>query len=133
MTRSTGNTSSTDSTTRHRPEPTPTPTAGRNTPARISFWAAACGLGLIAAIFLTPLFWIGFGGYYTFAMAAFGVVAVPAGHLGRRRAKRLGGRDRGAALFGILTGWLLILTALLIVVAYAGLIAGVAVLVDSAA
>ncbi|MGE7390795.1 hypothetical protein ACQKM2_35480 [Streptomyces sp. NPDC004126] len=124
-------TSSIDGSTRGSGNSTNSAAVGRNTPARISFWSAACGMGLIAGIFLTPLLWIGFGRFYTFFMAVFGLVAIPAGHLGRRRAKRLGGRDKGAALFGILAGWLLLLVSLLIVLAYAGLFVGVAFLVDA--
>ncbi|PWI17418.1 hypothetical protein DI272_27095 [Streptomyces sp. Act143] len=104
----------------------------RNTPARISIWAASLGAGLIAGIVMTPVLWLLYGGLYTFCVFVTGVVAIPAGHLGRRRGKRLGGRDRGLALAGIVTGWLLVLFALLLVLAYAGLVAGAAVLVDSA-
>ncbi|MGW7612772.1 DUF4190 domain-containing protein [Streptomyces sp. NPDC054766] len=106
--------------------------ASRNTPARISVWAAFLGAGLIAGIFLTPMFWLLYGGVYTFLVFAFGVVAIPAGHLGRRRGKHLGGRDRGVALLGIVTGWILIFFSLLLVLAYAGLLAGLAFLADSA-
>ncbi|MEU9117952.1 hypothetical protein AB0D04_41090 [Streptomyces sp. NPDC048483] len=103
----------------------------RNTPARVSFWSAAMGVSLIVAIFATPMFWLMYGSYYTFAMFMFGVVAVPAGHLGRRRGTRLGGRDRGLALLGIVTGWLLICCSLLLVLVYAGALAGLAFLVNS--
>ncbi|MFC8454742.1 DUF4190 domain-containing protein [Kitasatospora sp. NPDC057223] len=106
--------------------------ATRNTPARVSLWAAVLGVGLIVGIFLTPMFWLLYGGFYTFLVFVFGVVAIPAGHLGRRRGKRLGGRDRGVALFGLVTGWILVLSALLLVLAYAGLLAGLAFLTDSA-
>ncbi|MEU0404129.1 DUF4190 domain-containing protein [Streptomyces sp. NPDC006197] len=105
--------------------------ATRNTPARISVWAALLGAGLIAGIFLTPMFWLLYGGLYTLLVFASGVVAIPAGHLGRRRGKHLGGRDRGVALLGIVTGWVLILFALLLVLAYAGLLAGLAYFADS--
>lgn len=105
---------------------------GRNRPARVSFWAAFLGIGLILGIVATPLFWLMWGGWYTLFLFLCAFVAIPAGHLGRRRGKRLGGRDRGAALFGIVAGWLLMLCGLLLVAAYAGLVAGLAVLVDSA-
>ncbi|MFD8754450.1 hypothetical protein ACFV0O_26195 [Kitasatospora sp. NPDC059577] len=104
----------------------------RNTPARVSFWSAAMGVSLVVAVFVTPIFWLMYGGFYTFGVFVCGLVAIPAGHLGRRRGKRLGGRDRGLALLGILTGWLLLLCGLLLVLAYAGVVAGLAVLVGSA-
>ncbi|MFF4188492.1 DUF4190 domain-containing protein [Streptomyces sp. NPDC001691] len=111
---------------------TTTPTAvHRNVPARISIWSAALGVSLIVAAFATPMMWVLYGSYYTFFMALFGVVAIPTGHVGRFRGKRLGGRDRGLALLGIVTGWLLLLCALLLVLAYVGLIAGLALLTDA--
>ena len=66
--------------------------AARNTPARISVWAAFLGVSLIAAVFLTPMFWLLYGGTYTF----------------------------------------LVFFSLLLVLAYAGLLAGLAFLADSA-
>ncbi|WP_438290162.1 hypothetical protein [Streptomyces sp. HUAS TT7] len=63
------------------------------------------------------------GQYYTFFRAVFGIVAIPTGHIGRVWGKRLGGRDRGLAMLAIVTGWLLLLCALLIVVTYGGLTA----------
>ncbi|GAA3212666.1 hypothetical protein GCM10020256_12250 [Streptomyces thermocoprophilus] len=104
----------------------------RNRPALVSAWAAFLGVCLILGVFLTPVFWLLYGGFYTFLLFVFGIVAVLAGHLGRRRGKALGGRDRGTALLGILAGWGLIFFGLLLVLAYAGLMAGLAVLVDSA-
>ena len=104
----------------------------RNAAARISFWAAFLGFSLIVGIFLTPMFWLLYGGFYTFLVFVFGAVAIPTGHLGRRRGKRLGGHDRGIALLGLVTGWILILFSLLLVLAYAGLLAGLAFLTDSA-
>lgn len=104
----------------------------RNTAARISVWAAFLGICLIVGIFATPMFWLLYGGFYTFLLFMSGVVAIPAGHLGRRRGKHLGGRDRGVALLAIVTGWILILLSFLLVLAYAGLLAGLAFLTDSA-
>ncbi|MGW8332475.1 hypothetical protein ACWGLE_31790 [Streptomyces sp. NPDC055897] len=106
--------------------------AVRNTPARVAAWSAAMGVGLIVAVFMTPMFWLMYGQYYTFFMAVFGTVAIPAGHLGRIRGKRLGGRDRGLALLAIVTGWLLLLCVLLIVLAYGGLIIGLTALFGAA-
>jgi hypothetical protein len=103
-----------------------------NAPARVSFWSAAMGVGLIVGIFATPMLWLMFGGYYTFAMFLLGTVAVPAGHLGRRRGKRLGGRDRGLALLGIVIGWLVLLCSLLLVLVYVGAVVGLGFLIDSA-
>ncbi|WP_128818905.1 hypothetical protein [Streptomyces sp. S063] len=51
---------------------------------------------------------------------------------GCRQGKRLGGQDRGKALPAIVTGWLLILFALVLVLAYGGPVAGLGVLGDSA-
>jgi hypothetical protein len=103
-----------------------------NRPARISVWSAALGVALIVAIFATPMLWFMYGQYYTFAMFMSGAVAIPAGHLGRRRGKHLGGRDRGLALVGILTGWLLLLVVGLLVLAYGGLIIGLTFLFGAA-
>ena len=110
------------------PQTAAPPAEARNTPARIAFWSAACGVGMVLAIFLTPMFWLLYGQIYTFFMAVFGIVAIPAGHIGRIRGKRLGGRDRGLALLAIVTGWLLLLCVLLIVVAYGGIVIGLTVL-----
>lgn len=110
----------------------PTAEVRRNTPARIAFWSAALGVSLIVAMFATPMFWLWWGQYYTFFMAVFGIVAIPMGHIGRIRGKRLGGRDRGLALLAIVTGWLLLLCVLLIVVAYGGLIVGLTALFGAA-
>lgn len=57
-----------------------TTSTARNTPARISIGAASLGAALIAGVFLTPLFWLLYGGLYTFLVFATGVVAIPAGH-----------------------------------------------------
>ncbi|MFF3978289.1 hypothetical protein [Streptomyces sp. NPDC001828] len=104
---------------------TPVPTAvARNIPARVAGWSAALGVSLIIAIFLTPMFWLMYGGFYTFFMAVFGIVAILTGHIGRSWGKRLGGRDRGLALLAIVTGWLLLFCVLLITLAYGGLIIG---------
>ncbi|MEZ7003589.1 DUF4190 domain-containing protein [Streptomyces sp. AD55] len=103
-------------------------TARRNVPARVSAWSAALGAGLIVAAVATPVMWVWYGSYYTFFMGLSGTVAILAGHVGRFRGRRQGGRDRGLALLGIVTGWLLLLCALLLVLAYAGLIAGLALL-----
>ncbi|MEU2853389.1 DUF4190 domain-containing protein [Streptomyces syringium] len=111
---------------------TDTAAEGRNGPARVALWAAFLGIGLILGMVATPVFWLMWGGWYTLFVFLCACVAIPAGHLGRRRGKRLGGRDRGAALFAIVAGWLLMVCCLLLVVAYAGLVAGLAVLVDSA-
>ncbi|AXG78231.1 hypothetical protein DVK44_11535 [Streptomyces paludis] len=99
-------------------------TKARNTPARVSIAAAIGGVTLITATAITPMFWLMYGGFYTFLLFLCGIVAIPAGHLGRRRGKRLGGQDRGMALIAILIGWLLLLVSLLLVLAYYGLLAG---------
>ncbi|MFD6533010.1 DUF4190 domain-containing protein [Streptomyces sp. NPDC060184] len=59
------------------------------------------------------------------------LIAIPAGHVGRFRGKRLGGAGRGVALASILTGWLVLLLCLLGVLALVGLVAGFAALTDN--
>lgn len=59
------------------------------------------------------------------------LIAIPAGHVGRFRGKRLGGSGRGVALAAILTGWLVLLVCLLALLALVGLVAGLAVLTDN--
>ncbi|MFG3283284.1 hypothetical protein [Streptomyces sp. NPDC048111] len=100
----------------------------RNVAARVGAWAAAVGVGSIVAIFVTPMLWLLYGGVYTFFMAVSGLVAIVAGHVGRIRGKRMGGRDRGLALLAIVTGWLLLFCVLVIVVTYFGLAVGLAAL-----
>ncbi|MFD6425844.1 DUF4190 domain-containing protein [Streptomyces sp. NPDC060198] len=59
------------------------------------------------------------------------LIAIPAGHVGRFRGKRLGGAGRGVALASILTGWLVLSVCLLALLALVGLVAGFAALTDS--
>ncbi|MFG2720968.1 hypothetical protein ACGFW5_22125 [Streptomyces sp. NPDC048416] len=114
------------------PQTTAPAAAVRNVPARVAAWSAGMGVSVIISIFTTPMLWLMHGGIYTFFLFVFGLVAIPAGHLGRFRGKRLGGHDRGLALAAIVTGWLLLLCTLLIVLAYAGLMIGLTALFTSA-
>ena len=104
--------------------------AGRNLPAKVSAFFALGGVASLANLagpigLLHPGIVVG--------MAVLCALAtVIAGHAGRFRGRRLGGEGRGLALAGILSGWLLLLVSLLVTLAFIGLVAGLAVLVDSA-
>jgi len=105
-------------------------TPSRNRPAKVSLWFAGGGVATLAN-FGTGIAWINPGIFIGMAVLC-ALVAIVAGHVGRFRGRRLDGDGRGMALLGILVGWLLIFVCLLAVVAVAGLIAGLSVLVDSA-
>ncbi|MGW6143789.1 hypothetical protein [Streptomyces sp. NPDC055140] len=59
------------------------------------------------------------------------LIAVPAGHVGRFRGRHFDGEGRGTALLGIVVGWLLLFVCALAVLAYIGLVAGLAFLADA--
>jgi hypothetical protein len=103
--------------------------ASRNRAAKVSAFFA---LGGVAALgnFAGPIAWINPGIFLAMA-AVCALIAVPAGHIGRFRGRRLGGDGRGLALASILISWLVLLVCLLAVLAYAGLVAGLAVLMDN--
>lgn len=83
---------------------------------------------MIATIPSVPPFWL-FTGLWGFLVPFFcGIFAIVSGHIGRFRGRTTGGR--GTALLGIMAGWLLVITCLLVWLLAIGLIAGVAVLVD---
>ncbi|GHI09474.1 DUF4190 domain-containing protein [Streptomyces cellostaticus] len=59
------------------------------------------------------------------------LVAVVSGHMGRRRAEKRGVEGRWLSLASVIVGWLCILYAVLVHLVVMGLIAALAVLVDS--
>ncbi|MFE6776623.1 DUF4190 domain-containing protein [Streptomyces sp. NPDC057702] len=104
--------------------------AGRNRPARTSAYFALASFGSLANL-AGPVGWVNPGIFVVMALLC-ALVAVVAGHLGRFRGRRLGGEGRGLALVGLLAGWVLLAVCLLLLLAVVGLVAGLAVLVDSA-
>ncbi|POX57163.1 hypothetical protein C3489_00065 [Streptomyces sp. Ru71] len=104
--------------------------AGRNRAAKVSGFFA---LGAVASLgnFATGIAWLNPGVFIGMA-ALCALIAVPAGHVGRFRGRRLGGDGRGLALAGIVTGWLVLFVCALAELAFLGLMAGLAVLVDHA-
>ncbi|MFF9213588.1 MULTISPECIES: DUF4190 domain-containing protein [unclassified Streptomyces] len=106
------------------------PLAGRNRAAKVSGFSALWAVASLGN-FATGLAWMNPGVFVGMAVLA-ALIAVPAGHVGRFRGRRLGGEGRGLALAGILTGWLVLVVCALAALAYLGLVAGLAVLVDHA-
>ncbi|NDU76193.1 DUF4190 domain-containing protein [Actinomadura sp. DSM 109109] len=103
---------------------------GGNRPAKVSVFLAGSGIAALAN-FATGIAWINPAVFVGLAMLC-ATAAVIAGHAGRFRGRRLDGEGRGMALLGIVLGWLVIIVCVLAVVAVLGLIAGLAVLVDTA-
>jgi hypothetical protein len=60
------------------------------------------------------------------------LIAIPAGHVGRFRGRRVEWEGRGLALAGIPTGWQVLVVCLLALLAFVGLVAGLAALTDHA-
>ena len=106
----------------------------RNRAADLSAWSALVAVGTLFFSAGIPFFWLTWGFYGLALIFLCGVTAVVAGHVGRFRARKLEGAGRGAALFGVLCGWLLIigttLVGLLAALASLGLLAGWALLTD---
>ncbi|MCX5198492.1 hypothetical protein OOK31_32190 [Streptomyces sp. NBC_00249] len=84
---------------------------GRNRAARIGLFLALGSLGFLGN-FAGPIAWLN---PVLFALLALlcALLAIPFGHAGRFRARRLGGEGRGAALAAVLIGWLCLLVLLL--------------------
>lgn len=101
----------------------------RNRAARASAYCAIAGLGALGNI-AGPAGWASPGLFVVMAFVC-ALAAVVMGHIGRFRGRRLGGEGRGLALAGLVTGWVLLLVCSLLLLAVIGLIAGLAVLVDS--
>ncbi|MFD5120448.1 hypothetical protein [Streptomyces sp. NPDC058385] len=102
---------------------------GRNRPAKVSISFAGFGVASLAT-FGTGVAWLNPGIFVGMAVLS-ALIAVPAGHVGRFRGRRLDGEGRGTALLGIVVGWLLLFVCALAVLAYIGLIAGLAFLADA--
>lgn len=102
---------------------------GRNRPAKVSVSFADFGVASLAN-FSTGIAWLHPGIFVGMAVLS-ALIAVPAGHVGRFRGRRLDGEGRGTALLGIVVGWLLLFVCALAVLAYIGLIAGLAFLADA--
>jgi len=102
---------------------------GRNRPAKVSVFLAGFGVASLAN-FYTGIAWLNPGIFVGMAVLC-ALAAIPAGHVGRFRGRRLDGEGRGTALLGIVVGWLLLLVCSLAVLAYIGLIAGLAFLADA--
>ncbi|MGW1462888.1 DUF4190 domain-containing protein [Streptomyces sp. NPDC002308] len=105
------------------------PAAPRNRAATVSGFFA---LGAVGAVgnFATGIALINPPVFIALAVLC-ALIAIPAGHLGRSRGKRLGGAGRGVALASILTGWLVLFLCLLGALALVGLVAGFAALTDN--
>ncbi|MER6348652.1 DUF4190 domain-containing protein [Streptomyces sp. NPDC001595] len=102
--------------------------AVRNRAARVSVSCALAGVGFLLN-FGTPLAWLNPPIFLGLA-ALCGLAAVPIGHVGRFRGRRRDKPERGLALLGIVTGWLVLLTCLLATAAFLGLVTGLAVIAD---
>lgn len=102
---------------------------GRNRPAKVSVSFADFGVASLAN-FSTGIAWLHPGIFVGMAVLS-ALIAVPVGHVGRFRGRRLDGEGRGTALLGIVVGWLLLFVCALAVLAYIGLIAGLAFLADA--
>ncbi|PHQ51420.1 hypothetical protein BLA24_13895 [Streptomyces cinnamoneus] len=104
-------------------------TPSKNGPAKVSLWFAGCGVAAYGN-FATGIAWLNPGVFIMMAVLC-ALIAIVAGHIGRFRGRRLDGDGRGMALLGIVVGWLVILVTVVIALAVGGLIAGLAVLVES--
>ncbi|MER7812679.1 DUF4190 domain-containing protein [Streptomyces sp900116325] len=102
---------------------------GRNRPAKVSLFFAACGYASLGNFF-TGIAWLNPGIFVSMAVLS-ALTAVVSGHVGRYRGRRLGGDGRGMALAGILLGWLLLFICVLIGLAFIGFIAGLTFLTDN--
>lgn len=105
-------------------------TRSRNGPAQASLVFAGLGIAALASFFtgialMNPIVFVGMA-------LVCALVAIVVGHVGRFRGRRLDGDGRGIALLGIVLGWLIVIVCLLAGLAVFGLIAGLAVLLDSA-
>ncbi|WP_328417651.1 DUF4190 domain-containing protein [Streptomyces violaceus] len=103
---------------------------GRNRAAKVSAFLTLSGVAFLAN-FATGIAWINPGIFVGLATLC-ALMAIPAGHVGRFRGRRMDGEGRGLALASILAGWLVLFLCLLALLAFVGLVAGLAVLTDHA-
>ncbi|MEV5515662.1 hypothetical protein AB0L50_22575 [Streptomyces flaveolus] len=101
-----------------------------NRPAKVSGFFALASVAFLGN-FATGIAWLNPAIFVGLA-AVCALLAIPVGHVGRLRGRRLGGSGRGVALAGIVTGWLVLLVCALAVLAFAGIVAGLAVVTDRA-
>ncbi|MEV0844282.1 hypothetical protein AB0J21_00100 [Streptomyces sp. NPDC049954] len=99
-----------------------------NRAARVSGFFALGGVASLAN-FATGIAWLNPGVFVGMAMVC-ALIAIPAGHVGRFRGRRLDGVGRGLSLTAILTGWAVLIVCLLAILVFVGLLAGAAFLVD---
>ncbi|WP_328315573.1 hypothetical protein [Streptomyces sp. NBC_00388] len=100
---------------------------GKNRSAKISAFFALAGVASLGS-FYTAFAWINPGVYVSMAVLC-ALIAIPTGHIGRFRGRRLPEKDgRGVALLAILVSWLVLLVCLLAGLAYFGLMVGLAYL-----
>jgi hypothetical protein len=104
--------------------------AGRNRAARVSAFFALGAIGFLGN-FVTGIAWLNPGIFVAGALLC-ALCAIPTGHVARFRGRRLDGEGRGIALAAVLTGWLVLIVCALAILAFAGLIAGLAVISDAA-
>ncbi|MFJ8012762.1 DUF4190 domain-containing protein [Streptomyces sp. NPDC096339] len=103
---------------------------GRNRAAKVSAFFAAGSFAFMAN-FAGPIAWLNPPIFVGLALLC-ALIAIPAGHVGRFRARRLSGDGKGIALAGILGGWVMLLVCLTAIATAVGLITGLALLVDAA-
>ncbi|WP_435284848.1 hypothetical protein [Streptomyces koelreuteriae] len=104
--------------------------AGRNRAAKVSGFFALGGVAFLAN-FATGIAWINPGIFVGLATLC-ALIAIPAGHVGRFRGRRMDGEGSGLALASFLAGWLVLFLCLLALLAFVRLVAGIAVLTDHA-
>ncbi|WP_433453661.1 DUF4190 domain-containing protein [Streptomyces sp. CA-142005] len=109
-------------------------TAGRtrNKPALVSASAALAGVVYASGSVMGGWLTVTYSAAILSLLILCALVAIIAGHIGRRRAKKHGVEGRWLSLASIVVGWLCILYAVLVNLLVMGIVAGLAVLVDSA-
>lgn len=104
----------------------------RNKPAVVSAFAAFGSVVYASGSVMGGWFTVTYSAAILGLLIVFAFVAIVSGHMGRRRAKKHGVEGRWVSLAAIVVGWLCVLYALLVNLLVLGLVAGLAVLFDSA-